>query len=120
MISTLLVLIIERTRMIGVLKALGAKNKQIRNIFLIQAAFIIVIGMAIGNIIGIGLALLQKYFGFIHLDAETYYMSVVPIHLDFTSVLLLNLGTLFLILVFMLRPSWITSRIEPSKSIRFD
>jgi lipoprotein-releasing system permease protein len=120
MISTLLVLIIERTRMIGVLKALGAKNKQIRNIFLIQAAYIIVLGMAIGNIIGIGLALLQKYFGFIHLDAETYYMSVVPIHLDFTSVLLLNLGTLFLILVFMLLPSWITSRIEPSKSIRFD
>ncbi len=120
MISTLLVLIIERTRMIGVLKALGAKNKQIRNIFLIQAAYIIVIGMAIGNFIGIGLAWLQKYFGFIQLDAETYYMSVVPIHLDFTSVVLLNFGTLILILLFMLLPSLITSRIEPSKAIRFD
>lgn len=120
MISTLLVLIIERTRMIGVLKALGAQNKQIRNIFLIQAAYIIMIGLFIGNAIGLGLAYLQKYFGFVHLDAETYYMSVVPIHLDILSISLLNLGTLFLILLFMLFPSWVTSRIEPSKSIRFD
>jgi len=120
MISTLLVLIIERTRMIGVLKALGAQNKQIRNIFLIQASYIIVIGLLLGNALGLGLALLQKHFGLVHLDAETYYMSVVPIHLDFLSVFLLNLGTLFLILLFMLFPSWVTSRIEPSKSIRFD
>jgi len=120
MISTLLVLIIERTRMIGVLKALGAQNKQIRNIFLIQAAYIIIIGLFIGNVLGLGLALLQKEFSFIHLNAETYYMSVVPIHLDFLSVFLLNVGTLLLILIFMLFPSWITSKIEPSKSIRFD
>lgn len=120
MISTLLVLIIERTRMIGTLKALGAQNKQIRNIFLIQASYIIVIGLLLGNALGLGLALLQKHFGFVHLNAETYYMSVVPIHLDFLSIFLLNLGTLFLILLFMLLPSWVTSRIEPSKSIRFD
>lgn len=120
MISTLLVLIIERTRMIGVLKALGAQNKQIRRIFLIQAAYIIIIGLIIGNALGLGLAGLQKQFGFFRLDAETYYMSVVPIHLDLISILTLNLGTLILILLFMLFPSWVTSRIEPSKSIRFD
>lgn len=120
MISTLLVLIIERTRMIGVLKALGARNKQIRSVFLIQAAYIIIIGLVIGNALGLGLAFLQKQFGFFQLDADTYYMSVVPIHLDLLSILTLNVGTLLLILLFMLFPSWVTSRIEPSKSIRFD
>jgi lipoprotein-releasing system permease protein len=120
MISTLLVLIIERTRMIGVLKALGAQNKQIRNVFLIQATYIIIIGMMLGNALGMGLAFLQKKSGLVHLDPDTYYMSVVPIHLDWFSILSLNLGTLLLILLFMLLPSWITSRIEPSKSIRFD
>lgn len=120
MISTLLVLIIERTRMIGVLKALGAQNSQIRKIFLIQAAYIIIIGLFIGNVLGLGLAFIQKQFGLVQLNAETYYMSVVPIHIDIVSILALNIGTIILILLFMIFPSWVTSRIEPSKSIRFD
>lgn len=120
MVSTLLVLILERTQMIGILKALGARNMLIRKLFLTQAAYIIIIGLFFGNILGIGLGLLQKHFGLIKLDADTYYMSVVPIHFDIWSILLLNIGTLILVLIIMIFPSMVTSRIQPAKSIRFD
>lgn len=120
MISTLLVLILERTQMIGVLKAMGAKNSMIRRVFLLQAAYIIIIGLFFGNLFGIGLAYLQKNYELVKLDAETYYMSVVPINIDFVSILFLNLATLALVLVFMILPAMVTSRIEPAKSIRFD
>ena len=120
MVSTLLVLILERTQMIGILKALGARNSMIRKLFLTQAAYIIIIGLFFGNILGIGLGLLQKYFGLVKLDSDTYYMSVVPIHFDVWSILLLNFGTLALVLIFMIFPSMVTSRIQPAKSIRFD
>jgi lipoprotein-releasing system permease protein len=120
MISTILVLVIERTKMIGILKALGARNKQIQTIFLIQAFYIIALGMVIGNFLGLGLAFIQKKYGFIQLDAETYYMSVVPIHFDFSSIAILNAASLLIILLFMLLPTWVTSKVEPSKTIRFD
>ncbi len=120
MISTLLVLILERTQMIGVMKALGARTSLMRRIFLVQAVYIIGLGLFFGNMLGIGLALLQKYFGFLKLDAGTYYMSVVPINLDFWPILIINLATLFLVMIFMLVPVWVVSRISPVKAIRFD
>lgn len=120
MISTLLVLILERTQMIGILKALGARNSLIRKVFLIQAGFIIIIGLFFGNLLGIGLAWLQKTYGFIQLDAETYYMSVVPINIDLFSIFVLNLATLVLVLLFMVLPVMVTSKIEPATAIRFD
>lgn len=120
MISTLLVLILERTQMIGILKSMGATNKMIRNIFLAQAGYIIAIGLFFGNLLGIGLAFLQKQYGLVELDAGTYYMSVVPINLDIEPLLLLNLATLLLVLLFMIFPVIVISRISPIKAIRFD
>lgn len=120
MISTLLVLILERTQMIGVLKSMGARNSLIRRVFLSQAVYIIIIGLFFGNLFGIGLGWLQKTYGLVKLDAETYYMSVVPINIDWFSILLLNAATLLLVLLFMVLPAMVTSRIEPAKSIRFD
>ncbi len=120
MISTLLVLILERTQMIGVLKSMGARNSLIRKVFLSQAAYIIIIGLFFGNLIGIGLGWLQKNYGLVKLDAETYYMSVVPINIDIWAIIILNVSTLLLVLLFMVLPAMVTSRIEPAKSIRFD
>lgn len=120
MISTLLVLILERTQMIGVMKALGARTSLVRRIFLVQAVYIIGLGLFFGNILGIGLAFLQKHYGFLKLDAGTYYMSVVPINLDFWAIFLLNLATLLLVMIFMLIPVWVVSRVTPVKAIRFD
>ncbi len=120
MISTLLVLIIERTQMIGILKSMGSSNKMIRKVFLLQAANIIIKGLFFGNLLGIGLGLLQKHFGIIKLDPGTYYMSVAPINIDFWSVILLNVATLSLVLLFMIIPVIVISRIIPVKAIRFD
>lgn len=120
MISTLLVLILERTQMIGVLKSMGARNSLIRKVFLSQAAYIIILGLFFGNLFGIGLGWLQKTYGLVKLDAETYYMSVVPINIDVASILILNVATLLLVLLFMILPVMVISRIEPAKSIRFD
>jgi lipoprotein-releasing system permease protein len=120
MISTLLILILERTNMIGVLKALGARNMSIRRIFLYNAAYIISKGLLFGNIAGIGICLLQKYFSIVSLPQESYFMSVVPINLDIIQILLLNIGTLGICTLMLLLPSFIISRITPVKAIRFD
>ena len=120
MISTLLVLIIERTQMIGILKSMGSTNKMIRKIFLLQAANIIIKGLFFGNLLGIGLGLLQKHFGLIKLDPGTYYMSVAPINIDLWLIFLLNIATLLLVLFFMTIPVIVISRIMPVKAIRFD
>jgi len=120
MISTLLVLILERTQMIGILKSMGATNKTIRNIFMAQAAYIIIIGLFFGNLLGIGLSFLQKQYGIIQLDPGTYYMSVVPINMDFWPIALLNVATLLLVLLFMVFPVLVISRIRPVKAIQFD
>jgi len=120
MISTLLILILERTSMIGVLKALGARNFSIRRVFLYNAAYIIGKGMLFGNIAGITLCLIQEHFGIITLPQESYFMSVVPINLDFFYILLLNAGTLVACTMMLLLPSFIVARISPVKAIRFD
>lgn len=120
MISTLLVLILERTQMIGIMKALGARNKMIRKVFLVQAAYVIVLGLFFGNFFGLGLAYFQRATGIVKLDPGTYYMSVVPINIDLGAIIWLNLATLILVLLFMIFPVLVISRISPIKAIRFD
>ena len=119
MITALLILILERTNMIGTLKALGAADWSIRKIFLYYAAYIIVLGLFWGNLIGIGLCLAQKHFRFIRLDEANYYLSEAPVDLQVFSILGLNLGTLIVTLIFLILPSYLVSRISPVKAIRF-
>ncbi len=119
MISTLLILIMERTNMIGILKALGSKDISIRKIFLYNASYIIGKGLLWGNIIGIGLCLLQDYFQLITLNQESYYVSYVPVNLSLQSMLVLNAGTFLVCLIMLLIPSLIITRISPVKAIRF-
>ncbi|RLD82996.1 MAG: ABC transporter permease [Bacteroidetes bacterium] len=120
MITALLVLILERTQMIGILKAMGSNNWSIRKIFLYNAAYLIGRGLLWGNIIGIGLLLIQKYFGVISLNPETYYVNQAPVYLSFTHVILINVGTLILCLAMLIIPSIIVSKISPVKAIKFD
>ncbi len=120
MITALLVLILERTKMIGILKALGSANWSIRKVFLYNAAYLIAVGLFWGNVIGIGLLLIQKYFSPIQLNAETYYVTEAPVYLDIGYILLLNIGTLLLCLLMLLLPSYIISKISPVKAIRFE
>lgn len=120
MISTLLILILEKTNMIGVLKALGTKNVSVRRIFMYHASFIIGRGLLFGNLLGIGLAMAQQYFHIFKLDQESYYVPYVPISLDVLPVVLLNVGTLAICLLFLVVPSLIVSRITPVKAIRWE
>lgn len=120
MISTLLILILEKTNMIGVLKALGAGNRSVRRVFLYNATFIIGRGLLFGNLLGISLSLLQHYFRIFKLDQESYYVPYVPIQLDILPIILLNVGTLALCILFMLIPSYVIMRISPVKAIRWD
>lgn len=120
MITALLVLILERTQMIGILKALGSTSWSIRKIFLYNAAYIICIGLFFGNIIGLGLLALQKYGKFITLDPKTYYVTEAPVYIDITTIVLLNLGTLLLCLIMLLIPSYLVSKLAPVKAIRFE
>ncbi|MDX1828362.1 MAG: FtsX-like permease family protein [Lutibacter sp.] len=120
MITALLVLILERTQMIGILKALGSPNKSIRKIFLYNATYIILKGLFWGNLIGLLLLIVQKYGGVITLNPNTYYVNQVPIYISFNYILLLNLGTLILCLLMLLIPSIIITKINPSKSIKFE
>jgi lipoprotein-releasing system permease protein len=120
MISGLLILILEKTNMIGVLKSLGAEDITIRRVFLYQAAYLIGKGLFWGNLIGIGLAYLQLKTGVITLDATSYYIKTVPVNLELTHILLLNAGTMIAIIVMLLVPSQLISRISPVKAIRYD
>lgn len=120
MITALLVLILERTQMIGILKSVGSTNWSIRKVFLYNATYLIVIGLFWGNLIGIGLLLLQKYFGFITLNPENYYVTEAPVYIGAIYIILLNIGTLLLCLVMLLIPSYIVSKISPVKAIKFD
>ncbi|MBK6830526.1 MAG: FtsX-like permease family protein [Flavobacteriales bacterium] len=120
MTSALLIIILERTNMIGTLKALGASNGAIRRIFLIDAAYILGIGILLGDALGIALALVQEHFGIVKLPVETYYVDVVAIDIDPLSVLWLNLGTLAVCVLALLLPSLLVSRIAPAKAIRFN
>jgi lipoprotein-releasing system permease protein len=120
MISGLLILILEKTNMIGVLKALGSNDITIRRIFLYQAAWLIGKGLFWGNLIGIGLAFLQLKTGLVTLDPTSYYIKTVPVNLQLTHILLLNAGTMAAILIMLLVPSKLISRITPVKAIKYD
>ena len=120
MTSGLLIIILERTSMIGVMKALGARNKTIRHTFLWFAAFIIGRGLLIGNIIGIGLVLLQRYTGFITLDPQTYYVSEAPMELNIPIIILLNVATQIISISVLIIPSFFISHIHPAKSMRYE
>ena len=119
MITALLVLILERIPMVGILKAMGSSNWSIRKIFLYNASYLIFVGLFWGNLIGLLLLFLQKYGGFITLDPATYYVSEVPISIDFLTVVFVNIGTLVLCFLMLIIPSVIITKIQPSKSIRF-
>lgn len=120
MISGLLILILEKTNMIGILKALGSDDKTIRNVFLYQAAYLIGKGLIWGNLIGLGIAFLQLKTGIFTLDPTSYYIKTVPVNLEFSHILLLNAGTMVAILIMLLVPSKLISHITPVKAIRYD
>ena len=120
MISGLLIIILERTNMIGTMKALGATNTTIRHTFLWFAVFILGKGLLIGDIIGIGLIVLQKYSGIIKLDATTYYVSTVPVVINIPLILILNAATLIISVFILVAPSYLISRIHPSRSMRYE
>lgn len=119
MVTALLVLILERVQMVGILKALGSTNWSIRKVFLYNASYLIIKGLFWGNVIGLALLLSQYYFGFISLDPQTYYVSKVPVNLNIFHIILLNIGTLILCFLMLLIPSYIITKIQLSKSIRF-
>ncbi|MFT3885069.1 MAG: FtsX-like permease family protein [Flavobacteriales bacterium] len=120
MTSALLIIILERTNMIGVLKALGTTNGAIRRIFLIDAAYILGFGIVLGDLLGIGLALVQKGFGIVRLPIESYYVDQVPVDLDAGAILALNVGTLLVCVLALVLPSMLVTRIAPARAIRFD
>ena len=120
MISGLLIIILERTNMIGVLKALGANNWSIRNIFLNFSMFLIGKGMLIGNVIGLLLCFLQYQFHIIKLDPSTYYVSYVPIEMNWGIFILLNICTFIVSVLMLIGPSYLIAHIHPAKSIRFE
>jgi len=119
MVVALLVLILERTQMIGILKSLGASNWSVRKIFLYNAAHLIVKGLLWGNSIGIGLLLIQKYFGIVKLNPENYYVNVAPVDLNLWYILLLNIGTIVVCFLVLLIPSYVITKISPVKAIKF-
>ena len=120
MISGLLIIILERTNMIGILKSIGATDFSIRKVFLYLSVFLIGQGMIWGNVIGLSLCFLQNKFQFIKLDPATYYLSSVPIELNLWFIILLNVGTLIVSLLMMIGPSYLVAKITPAKSIRFE
>lgn len=119
-ISGLLIIILERTQMIGILKALGARNKTVRHTFLWFSVFIISQGLLFGNIVGIGLVLLQQYTGIITLDPQTYYVSEAPMELNIPLIVMINLATLLICVFVLIAPSFLISHIHPAKSMRYE
>ncbi len=120
MISGLLIIILERTSMIGVMKALGARNKTIRHTFLWFAVFIIGKGMLLGNILALGILSVQKYTGLVKLDAQTYYVSTVPVEFNWLCIIALNVATLLISVFMLVAPSYMISHIHPAKSMRYE
>jgi lipoprotein-releasing system permease protein len=120
MVVALLVLILERTQMIGILKSMGANNWSIRKIFLYNAYYLILRGLFWGNFIGIGLLVIQKYFGVIKLPPENYYVTVAPVDINLLFIAALNIGTVVVCLIVLLIPSYLITKIVPAKTIRFD
>ena len=119
-ITALLILILERTKLIGILKAIGQNNWSVRKVFLYNASYLIGKGLFWGNLLGIGLSLLQKYFHLISLNPATYYMNTVPIHLTFSDILLLNFGAMLSCILMLIIPTYLITKITPIKAIRFE
>ncbi|WP_298319976.1 FtsX-like permease family protein [uncultured Aquimarina sp.] len=119
MITALLVLILERTQMIGILKSLGTNDWSIRKVFLYNAGYLILLGLFWGNLIGISLLFIQKHYGIIGLNPATYYVSTAPVYISIGYIILLNIGTTILCLAMLLIPSYVIAKISPSKAIRF-
>ena len=120
MVSGLLIIILERTQTIGILKALGARNASVRHTFLWFAVFIIGRGLLWGNIVGIAIVLLQQYTGLVKLDPQTYYVSQAPMELNIPLILLLNVATLFISVLVLIIPSYLASRVHPARSMRYE
>ena len=120
MVVALLVLILERTQMIGILKALGANNWTVRKIFLYNAFYLIIRGLFWGNVIGISILLIQQQFGIVQLNPENYYVNQAPVYINLGYVILLNLLTITICFLVLLIPSYIITKISPVKAIRFD
>ena len=119
MISALLIIILERTPMIGIFKAMGAANWTIQKIFLYNASYLIGIGLVLGNIFGLGISLFQSQTHFFKLDEESYYMKFVPIKIEWLDMVLLNIGTMAICLLVLIIPSLLVTKISPVKAIRF-
>ena len=120
MISGLLILILERTVSIGLLKALGLSDGRVRHTFLWFAGFIVVRGLLWGNLIGLGLIYLQWQFGIVRLNPETYYLDVVPVSFNVLWLIGLNFATLLVTMLALILPSHLAARVQPAKVIRFD
>jgi lipoprotein-releasing system permease protein len=120
MISGLLIIILEKTSMIGVLKAMGAENPTIRRVFLYQSAYIVFRGLILGNLLGLGICIIQQRYGLFKLDEASYYLSTVPINLNLIHLLLLNVGTFAVSIAMLVVPSMVVSRISPDRTIKFD
>lgn len=120
MVSGLLIIILERTAMIGILKALGKQNWNIRKVFLYLSSFIIFKGIIWGNIIGIAICFIQQYFGIISLDPENYYLDKVPIYINVLHLIFLNIATIIMSYFMMIGPSYLVTKITPVEAIRFD
>jgi lipoprotein-releasing system permease protein len=119
MISALLIMILERTSMIGMLKAMGARNWVIQKVFLYNAAYLISVGLLLGNALGLGVGYFQQSTHFFTLDSGSYYMTFVPIQIELLDVVLLNIGTLTVCLLVLIVPSMLVTRISPVRAIRF-
>lgn len=119
MVSGLLIIILERIPMIGVMKALGARNSMVRHTFLWFGVFIVLKGMLIGNILGIGICLLQQYTGIVKLDPTTYYVSEAPVELSIPLILLINVGTLIISSLILIVPTFLVSHIQPARTMKF-
>jgi len=119
MISGLLILILDRTNMVGLLKALGSNNKSLREIFIFESGYLILKGLFWGNLFGIGLCLLQSYTGFLKLDPTSYYINHVPININLWHILLLNAGTMVITILMLILPSYIISKFSPAETIRY-
>lgn len=120
MISGLLIIILERTNMIGILKALGCTGKAIRHTFVWFAIFIIGKGLVIGNVLGIGLVVLQRLTSLVKLDASTYYVDTVPVEINIPIILLINIATLLICVFVLIAPSYLASSVDPAKSMKYE
>ena len=120
MITSLLIIILEKSRLIGILKAIGATNWDIRKVFIYNSLYIISSGLLFGNLIALSFSIAQKYFNLIKLDENIYFMSYVPIKIEFFSLISINIGTIIICYLILVIPSVVISKISPAKSIKFE